>query len=1518
MLHDILKQNKTMVFAIIPGSGANRYDRTCNGLRKTKAVLALFFILASLVSAQWIPHGPGPNTKGQVENITDREVIGAINAVATHPADAGIIYAGGVNGGIWKTENATDASPDWENQTPAHPALSIGALEFDPFDGTNQTLVAGIGLFSSNGQLGSERAGLLRTTNGGANWNSMDGGGAIVGLNISGVAPYSDTIVVSANTADVFANRGIWRTIDGGATWTHISGGAGTGLPAGPSYDLVRDPADPSILVTNSGANGIYQSTDMGATWTDISDATVTAALAGGTGNMEFAIGNSNNIYATVVSGGQLSSVLRSGDGGTSWTSLDIPFTTEDGGFVFGIHPGAQGNLHLSIAADPVDANIVYIGGDRQPGHDEGSGIGSRWPNSIGASDYSGRLFRIDASQPAGNQVAHITNGNTASGSSPHADSRDMKFNSNDDLIEVDDGGIYKRTDPELDAGDWFSLNGNIQTTEFHGIAWDSRSKIVIGGTQDTGTPQEIYPGNKKWESVSTGDGGDVEVDDISTPGNSVRYSSFQRFRYFRRRVYTSANEFVSQDYPSLTVAGDPLGAQFFTPIKLNAVDATRLIIGGSNSVYESLDQGDNITEIGHGIVVNANGRSPIAYGAADNADILYVGAGNDVYVRTAADPSPLNASAAYAGGTVSDVTVDPDNSQIAYVIDNDEVFQTTDAGASWNDITGNIQTFDPGMLRTVVYSTSNADGSLIVGSDNGVYIASGPAFNVWAELGPELPNAQVFDMEYDAADEILLVGTLGRGAYTFSLEERDPVDVMLVLDISGSMNSAACPGCDAKLDVLKEAVEIFINLWRTLAIPDDRLGVIYFKTDIYDFEVGGNVLLPVLDHSSSMIEDVKLQTTVGTNLTAMGGGLQFAINNLTDDTRPRNIILFTDGMQNVNPKVNETDLDIEHDLTDPDYSNIDPTDPPTRLDTDLDIKVNTIGVGATDPFVELLDDIAGETNGLTKITTTPDEELRRFYVEELVDALKSFSPQLVDYRYGNIQLAAGPEILTTAMEHVHVTQNYHAENFTLNNGSRKVIFKLSWKRDETMHFFVVKDGINLSSYKEGNYYINGEFYQIFSIDLPAKVGNKIIRSDGDWHLYISGQPGAAFELAAITDDHEFDYHFSVGREDYIAGQPVELTVDLSFMDLPVTDADKVTARIFRPKQSVGTILSVNNTPQEPQDFSYETGATAGQKKLQLMLTDDRYSDIFKPVSEMITLVNNGDGTYTGKITNTNTVGNYKVQFFVEGEHSVFGKYLRTETMSTMVRFGKAVFKKSDVYTTLTGETADSKNMLLHIRPKDQYGNYLGPDYGSQIKVSLSEGIVRSEKTDQVNGGYTIPLTIPLKSDPVITITVMDEQLFKDKISKINPPKFALSLHAGLALPTGALADSFNSGMNVLVDISYSFSPKLSLVGYFGYNDFKSRLSGIDDNYWLNISLNVKYRGLLPPASNSSWYYYLQAGPGYYIPEKGNSGFGANVGAGFDYDFRNFLTFELGTDFHTLFDYNVKFWHAHAGVIFRF
>ena len=194
--------------------------------------------------------------------------------------------------------------------------------------------------------------------------------------------------------------------------------------------------------------------------------------FAANTSNAELAAGRFGEVYASIINAGVPAGLYRSPDGGATWAAMDLPKTNENGTDV-GLNPGGpkgplvgtpdeiaggQGSIHFSIVADPTNANIVYVGGDRQP---RTFGDTGSFPNSIGANNFSGRLFRGDASQPAGSQFVHLTHSNTlgapgggtASNSSPHADSRDMTFDANGNIIEVDDGGIYRRTNPQSNVG---------------------------------------------------------------------------------------------------------------------------------------------------------------------------------------------------------------------------------------------------------------------------------------------------------------------------------------------------------------------------------------------------------------------------------------------------------------------------------------------------------------------------------------------------------------------------------------------------------------------------------------------------------------------------------------------------------------------------------------------------------------------------------------------------------------------------------------------------------------------------------------------------------------------------------------------------------------------------------------------------------------------------------------------------------------------------------------------------------
>ena len=344
-----------------------------------------------------------------------------------------------------------------------------------------------------------------------------------------------------------------------------------------------------------------------------------------------------------------------------------------------------------------------------------------------------------------------------------------MMFDAAGNLLEVDDGGIYRRTNPRSNTGDWFSVIGNFQVTEQHDVAYDPISNIIISGNQDTGTMYQIAPG----PLPGTASPRRTAATWPCRWTRSIRRSRsatpvIKTWAAFCVKSTMPATTWSAPTYPALSgFVGD---AQFVTPVEINAVDPRRLIIGGSTRTYESFNQGDTLSVV-RMIGVNSGDGDPIAYGGrsggVDNPDVLYVGSGNNVYVRTTA-AGTLAPSVAYAGGTPTDIVLDSDEWRTAYVTSANAVTMTPNAGLTWIDVTGNLSVLDDD-FHSIVYVPGATDDMIFVGGRQSVYqmLVSRPG--VWQEYGTGLPTVPVWDLDVHVGDDVLVAGTLGRGSWTAS-----------------------------------------------------------------------------------------------------------------------------------------------------------------------------------------------------------------------------------------------------------------------------------------------------------------------------------------------------------------------------------------------------------------------------------------------------------------------------------------------------------------------------------------------------------------------------------------------------------------------------------------------------------------------------------------------------------------------------------------------------------------------------
>ncbi len=336
-----------------------------------------------------------------------------------------------------------------------------------------------------------------------------------------------------------------------------------------------------------------------------------------------------------------------------------------------------------------------------------------------------------------------------------------MVQDANGDVLQTDDGGVTRRTNPTSNTGDWVVMHGDIVTTEQHSIAYDTNSNVILSGNQDNGTSVQRASGGKIWDDITEGDGGDVVVDTTSAAPNSIRYASSQNLGGFKRFVYDATNTEVKQEEPALTGKGKftPL---FVAPIKLNNVNPARLVIGGKNGILESMDKGDTATFLPMEFELNNSG---LAYGAKDNADILYAASLNAVYARESGAGAPTETLTPFPGDVITNMLVHPETAKTLFVIDATSVYMTTDAGLNWTNVTGNLSN---SLLRSIEFIPGD-NPLIIVGGTRGVSSMALSNTGVWGSVGTGLPNAVVYDMDYDAADDILVVGTLGRGAWSLN-----------------------------------------------------------------------------------------------------------------------------------------------------------------------------------------------------------------------------------------------------------------------------------------------------------------------------------------------------------------------------------------------------------------------------------------------------------------------------------------------------------------------------------------------------------------------------------------------------------------------------------------------------------------------------------------------------------------------------------------------------------------------------
>ncbi len=357
-----------------------------------------------------------------------------------------------------------------------------------------------------------------------------------------------------------------------------------------------------------------------------------------------------------------------------------------------------------------------------------------------------------------------------------------MVFDASGNLLETNDGGIYRRTAPQSSNGVWTSLIGNLQVTEMYSVTYDNNTHTIFAGNQDNGSGAQQTNANgtpnSTWIAQLGGDGGNTAVND-SNPNFSVRYMSEQRLMDFTRVEVDPNNNVIAtvptnlkvkeadgtivsfDDYENSHNSSSPNQA----PLRVNPDNMSMLAIGtqivylATDNASGALSQDLVLTPIN--AVAFDSPVGDIAYGRPGNANLLLVGEGANLHLSTTLQRDSFTKLNYPGSNTITGVFINPNADTTFYVADGTTFRSTSDAGTSW--FTG------PSLyqLRSLQFISQNSVNEVVIGGYGTLYAARDTDLYNWYSLKGNLPNTFVWSMDYSKQDDTLVVGTLGRGAFS-------------------------------------------------------------------------------------------------------------------------------------------------------------------------------------------------------------------------------------------------------------------------------------------------------------------------------------------------------------------------------------------------------------------------------------------------------------------------------------------------------------------------------------------------------------------------------------------------------------------------------------------------------------------------------------------------------------------------------------------------------------------------------
>ena len=757
----------------------------------------------------WVERGPA-------------NVGGRTRGIVVDPDDAlkNTWYAGSVGGGVWKTVNA---GTSWRCLTDALPNLATTVVVQAQ---SNRNVIyagTGEGFYNADAIAGD---GIFKSTDRGESWTqlvSTTNNNDFAYVNRLVIDPLNENVLVAAT------RTGILKSVDGGTSWSKKSS-------FGNVEQVIVNPLNFKTLYAAANGNGVIKSFDAGETWF----ATDNKNLSGSRMEIAIAPSDTSKLYlSSEMSAG--SSLFGTTNGGTNWIEIkEKSGTTYD-------WLGGQGWYDNTIAVNPYDANIIFLGGI------------DLWKVSV-VPDTAAVLVRnsvpiTDAYGQYSGSQAYI-----------HPDQHNIvcvpmdSTNKTFKMINGNDGGVALSTD----GGTTFKEVGNngYNTAQFYGADKMTGAHAYFGGTQDNGTwvsdpAKGDATASTKYSFVIGGDGFEV----VWNPKDPLKMIGGYQYN----GLYRTVDGWKTSEAPTTGFDdyGNDLTSPFITKIAGSKQDPDLLFVISNKGVYRSDNFAENwvLTPIPTSFFPDSSGGYiTFAQVTISTATPQVVWAGVYMSSRGKVNVSKdgglsFTATNNYSKsmGLLSGLDTHPTDPATAFATFSyqgaPKILRTTDYGGVWSDITG----FDASTTSTngfpdvatycvlvMPYNTNiiwaGTEIGIIESTDNGVS---------WHYSNNGFPAAAVWDMKI--VDDEVVLATHGRGIWSVSLPELanyTPAVVTLSPRINGSIYQTTNGLIiNASLRSPYDSTQVFVDgvnqfTFAATTIKDSSLTVPYSGSGLKKFQL--------------------------------------------------------------------------------------------------------------------------------------------------------------------------------------------------------------------------------------------------------------------------------------------------------------------------------------------------------------------------------------------------------------------------------------------------------------------------------------------------------------------------------------------------------------------------------------------------------------------------------------------------------------------------------------------------------